>query len=160
MDIVDILITVNTGVFAIISGVLILRREIRNKTLDKCEQFQKEIIPEYLEIIKYHKDNNINIIGQIYIRDGMIVKPIIEPSQEMVNFFEQVMLLFNHMDSFAAYFIDNMVAEEKVACKLQGKAFCDIVNELKAVYDLFMITHKKDYFSLTTIYEKWHQMRD
>ena len=65
------------------------------------------------------------------------------------------MLLFNEMDSFAAFINDKTLADSEIAYKIQGKAFCDIIIKLKVVYDIFLTTNKDDYYCLEQLFNSW-----
>jgi hypothetical protein len=132
------------------------RRDIHKDTNLKCEYFQSKIIPLYKELIKYHDKNKINLLTDVYFNKetGILTKPY-KPSPKYPDFLDKAEALFNEMDAFAAFIIDKTLSDSDMAFKMQGRAFCDIINKLKVVYDIFLTTNKEDYYSLERLYDLW-----
>lgn len=125
-------------------------------TLTKCEDFQSRIYPEYVALLRFHDKNKLGILDKV---DFDAVSNIITKSMRINSkgkvFLDRVMFLFNDMDAFAAYVLDDTITEEKLAFSLQGKAFCDIIEGLKVVYDMYVFVDPKGYKALKILYESW-----
>lgn len=132
------------------------KRDIHKETIYKCEYFQSKIIPQYIELIKFHDKNKIDIIGKVHFdkSTGILTKPY-KLSSKYPDFLEKTMFLFNEMDAFSAFIIDNKIADLNLAYKIQGKAFCDIIEKLEVIYNLYLTTNKDDYYSLEKLYNLW-----
>lgn len=132
---------------------------IKDVTLSKCEIFQREVYPKYLDLLKMHDKYKIGILDKtIFNKEtGIIIKPNkFHPKGN--DFLDKTMLLFNEMDAFAAYVVDKTIFDEKLAFEMQGKAFCDIIEHLKNVYEMYIYVDAKAYIALTTVYERWSKM--
>jgi hypothetical protein len=132
------------------------KRDIHKDTNLKCEYFQSKIIPIYKDLIKYHDKNKINLLTDVHFNKitGVLTKPY-KPSPNYPDFLDKAEALFNEMDAFAAFIIDKTLSDSNIAFKMQGRAFCDIINKLKVVYDIFLTTNKEDYYSLERLYDMW-----
>lgn len=136
------------------------KHDIYRDTLLKCEYFQAKIIPQHLELMKFHRKNKLNLLESISFdkSTGILNKPLKLPAKWDV-FLENTMLLFNEMDSFAAFITNSSLADINKAYEIQGSAFCKIINELKVVYDLYLTTNKDDYYCLENLYNQWSAKR-
>lgn len=168
--IIDNIVIVGTIIASIVATVSamkwiikIIRREPpnpdyeRKKTLalEQCDLFQKRIIPKYLGIKEYARINKMKISKIVQFIDTNTIRKPLTPHPKTNIFLDMVMDLFNDMDSFAAYFVVNDIADESLAYKAQGKAFCDIINELNNIFRLFISIKKEDYNNLTELYNIW-----
>lgn len=124
-------------------------------TLEQCELFQKKIIPKYLGVIKYAHKNQIKISKIVQFVDNSTIKKPLTPHPKTNDLLDMIMDLFNDMDSFASYFAAKDIADESLAYKAQGKAFCDIINELNNIFRLFTKIKKEDYNNLIELYNIW-----
>lgn len=123
-------------------------------TLIKCEQFQKKIIPKYLGVMKYAKENNLKISKIVQFEEDKIIKPY-RPHPKTKVFLDMVMDLFNDMDSFSSYFVNSKIMNNYIAYKSHGKAFCDIIDSLYNIFNLFIFIRKEDYNNLIELYNIW-----
>lgn len=123
-------------------------------TIIKCEQFQKQIIPKYLGMMKYAKENKLKIAKMVQFEGNNIIKPY-RPHPKTKDFLDMVMDLFNDMDSFASYFVNSKIMNNYIAYKSQGKAFCDIIDSLYNIFKLFIFIRKEDYNNLIELYNIW-----
>lgn len=123
-------------------------------TLIKCEQFQRKIIPKYLGIMKYANENNIKIPKIVQFEEDKIIKPY-RRHPKTKDFLDMVMDLFNDIDSFASYFVNSKIMNNYIAYKSQGKAFCDIIDSLYNIFNLFIFIRKEDYNNLIELYNMW-----
>lgn len=161
----DFIISISAIIVAVIIGVLQLKqsknneyRSCRNEILQACMDFQRNAIHRYSEIMRYYHDNNLRLLEniQIHLIYGKNPRPETQEKENQI-FIEKVMHLFNEMDSFATIILNNPSQIIDLAREIQGNAFCDIINQLKCVYDLFMIKNSSDYTYLTKLYEKWNK---
>ncbi len=147
---------------AVIMGLLTLKnsRKKGERTssfvLELCMSFQRDIIQEYISTKNYHSENHLNLIGEIYVdkERGIIKKPQ-KMKKNSEIFLQRVMHLFNEMDMFAAKLLTTCREEEYQAYKIQGRAYCDIIRDLKGIYDLFLLTSGQDYYYLSELYNIW-----
>lgn len=147
---------------AVIMGLLTLKNSRKKEertssfVLELCMSFQRDIIQEYISTMNYHSDNHLNLIREIYVdkERGIIKKPQ-KMKKNSEIFLQKVMHLFNEMDMFAAKLLANCREEEYQAYKIQGRAYCDIIRNLKGIYDLFLLTNGQDYLYLSELYNIW-----
>lgn len=124
--------------------------------LDLCMSFQREIIQEYIFIKNFHSEHHLNLIGNIYVdKERCIIKKPQKMKKNSERFLQKVMCLFNEMDMFAAKLLTTCREEEYQAYKIQGRAYCDIIRDLKGIYDLFLLTSGQDYYYLSELYNIW-----
>lgn len=130
--------------------------QMKEMTLRICESFQRNVYPEFVELLKVY-DKHKNVIDKISFdnKTGIILKPI-KIAPNINNFLDRIMFLFNDMDSFAAYILDKTMTDEAIAFSLQGKAFCDIIDNFKIIYELYIYVDPLGYVSLDELYHKWH----
>lgn len=134
------------------------KKHIKGITLMKCESFQRNVYPEFVSLLKtYGKYKAVFDKISFDKESGIISKPTkINPN--IYIFLDKIMFLFNEMDSFAAYMLDNSITDETMAFSLQGKAFCDIINEFKIIYDIYIYVDSQAYVSLDRLYRKWSEL--
>jgi len=131
------------------------KKQMRDMTLRICESFQRNVYPEFVELLKVYGRHK-NVIDNISFDNitGIISKPI-EINPDINVFLDRIMFLFNEMDSFAAYILDKTMTDETIAFSLQGKAFCDIIDSFKKIYELYIYVDPIGYVSLDELYNKW-----
>lgn len=153
------LATCLAGLVPLIVYALECRGKRKNTTLEKCEQFQRDVIPEYISLVRFHEQNKLEIIDgfHVYAIDKMkvVIKDLIETDEMVKNFLDRVMFLFNKMDAFAAFVNSRSVTNEELAFAIQGKAYCDIINDFKNLYDLYICIDPQGYSELKKLYDKW-----
>lgn len=124
--------------------------------LSLCKDFQTIVIPYYIGIINYHSKNHLNIIGYIQVdkKKGITIKPQ-EMKKKYDSFIQKVLVLFNEMNMFATEILEKYKDEEFQAYRIQGHAYCDIINHLNCIYPLFLMTNEDDYHNLSELYNIW-----
>lgn len=133
------------------------KKHIKGITLMKCESFQRDVYPEFVSLLKTYEKNKA-VLGKISFdkKTGIVLKPI-KINSNIKMFLDKVMFLFNEMDSFAAYILDSSITDETIAFSLQGKAFCDIIDKFKIIYEMYIYADPKAYVSLDRLYKKWSE---
>lgn len=133
-------------------------KEMENNKIvfELAMNFQKDTIPHYLDILDFYKKNGLDLLEtlEINVLDGKITKPK-EIKQHTDEFLNKMMLLFNEMDTFASGIIFLAKEQEDKAFLMQGRAYCDMINTFKGIYDLYKLTNGQDYLNLIQLYEKW-----
>ncbi|MBQ4485130.1 MAG: hypothetical protein II934_09060 [Prevotella sp.] len=129
---------------------------VSSTVLDLCMSFQRDIIREYVSVKNFHAAHKLNLIGNIYVdkKNGIVHKPK-KMKKNSDIFLQKVMFLFNEMDMFAANLLMEEPENEYQAYRIQGHAYCDIIEDLKGIYDFFLYTHRKDYLHLAKLYDIW-----
>lgn len=134
------------------------QRRKRETTLMKCESFQRMVCPEFVALLNFHSKYKLGILEKVTFdpKSGIVKKPRIIPykSNEFLN---GVMSLFNEMDAFAGFVLDETIADERLAFSLQGKVFCDIIDSFKVVYDMYLTVDPQGYKILNSLYERWSE---
>lgn len=164
ISIVISLISLFSSIFLSIWKLITSQRSNKSKemkhrkgiTLMKCEDFQSRIYPEYVALLRFHDKNKLGILDKVdFDTVSNVITKSITITSKGKDFLDRVMFLFNDMDAFAAYVLDDTITEEKLAFSLQGKAFCDMIDGLKVVYDMYVFVDPKGYRALKTLYELW-----
>jgi len=121
-------------------------------------KFQKEVIPHYVDTENYYKKHNLTLLESVKIdvNNGIIIKPQ-KIKSHTEEFLKRIMFLFNEMDMYASGILCLAKDNEKKAFLMQGKAYCDIINNFKCIYDLYMLTNKQDYSNLSKLYDIWNE---
>lgn len=137
------------------------KRLIINDVYRLCMDFQQKVISEYCRTMEFYQSHSLQVLNYTIntekVEDYKTVYILKneEKKDGTDEFLEKVMLLFNEMDLFAAMVFHYKEKYQQKFYKIQGNAFCDIINNLQFVYKLFIITNKQDYTFLIRLYELW-----
>lgn len=162
-DIIGLLISVMGSAASVVSAIVGIVQLIKPSSDDmdvvtvQCLMFQRVIIPKYQEVERFYRQKKLDVLRRVKIdkEKGVIQKPS-RIKKGTDEYLIAVMNLFNEMDMFAMKINDlNSPKKLAMAYKIQGRAFCEIIESLRPIYELFMLTNEQDYVNLSHLYDEW-----
>ena len=159
ISLITILTTIIIGVLQIIlpphESISAREKSIKTITYTKCESFQREVYPKFVSLLRTYTRYSTIFDNISFDNKTKTIFKSAKIHPNIKTFLDNVMFLFNDMDSFAAYILDDTITDEAIAFSLQGKAFCDIIDTFKLIYDMYICANPEAYVSLDRLYRKW-----
>lgn len=159
MDLLGLIVSVVGIIVSIISTIVGIVPLFKDHSIvaEQCMIFQRIVIPAYQAALKFYSEHQLNVLSiKIDWSNGVIRKPS-KNKKGTEEFLQAVMLMFNDMDMFAMQVLEMSTKQRLKAYKMQGHAYCDIIDSLKPIYELFKIHSAKDYVNMINLYNVWKQ---
>lgn len=139
-------------------------RDAKILALKQIDYFNDTLIREIDNLADTCKEqgvDNVNIkqgdFSKDYIKEKLSNQEIEEIIEKRSVIHRQFLLLFNHIEAFSTYFV-NEAANESIAYSSIGRTFCHTVE--KYYFDIAFGNSKKDntlFKNTRELYQKWHK---